>query len=54
MKMTKTGLEEQRRMKVVLEGGEMGEEELRVMCEGECDVDKVRSDCTEDILLISS
>ena len=45
MEMTKTGLDEQRRMKVVLEVGEVGEEEeLRVMCEGECDVDKVRSD----------
>ena len=44
MKMTKTGREEQRRMKVVLEVGEVGEEELRVMCEGQCDLDKVSSD----------
>ena len=47
MKMTKTGREEQRRMKVVLEVGEVGEEELRVMCEGQCDVDKVRTDRTD-------
>ena len=43
MEMAKSGLDEQTRMKVVLEVGEVGEEELRVMCEGQCDVDKVRS-----------
>ena len=41
MKMAEPGLEQQRRMAVVLE---VGEEELRVMCEGQCDVDKVSSD----------
>ena len=44
MEMAKSGLDEQTRMKVVLEVGEVGEEELMVMCEGQCDVDKVRSD----------
>ena len=44
MEMAKSGLDEQTRMKVVLEVGGVGEEELMVMCEGQCDVDKVRSD----------
>ena len=43
MDMAKTGLDDQTRLKVVLELDEVGEEELRVMCEGQCDVDKVRS-----------
>merc|ERR1712062_273893 len=43
MEMAKPGLEEETRMKVVLEVDEVGEEELMVMCEGQCDVDKWRS-----------
>ena len=51
MEMAKPGLDEQARMKVVLEVGGVGEEELMVMCEGQCDVDKVRSHSDHQILL---
>ena len=44
MEMAEHGLDEQTRLAVVLEVGERGEEELRVMCEGQCDLDKVSSD----------
>ena len=51
MEMAKPGLEEETRMKVVLEVDEVGEEELMVMCEGQCDVDKVRSHSDDQMLL---
>ena len=51
MEMSKPGLEEETRVKVVLEVDEVGEEELMVMCEGQCDVDKVRAHSGDQILL---
>ena len=54
MERAEPGLEEQTRMAVVLELGERGQEELRVVCEGQCDVDKVSFTVLRPFYLVSS